>query len=226
MFKAECGIELDTSISTAEDARIKRLLSNTQKWLCGQHLFLLGKTSKDIQLAAGTRHYTFPTTDLDIDRLEKRAVVKLGPAEPPLRYDAHFGITQEHYTAWDSEAGQTCDPVQRWDLVNVAGVLKVEVWPIPETSNQKLNLTGIMPLPALSADTDVCAIDDLLIVLFAAAKYQARRGDKDASATLKQAQLHLGSLRASKPSQFERFNMAGKSRQQREPRPIIGVSNV
>jgi len=226
MFKAECGIELDEAVSSSEDARINRLLSNTQKWLLGQHLFFMGKITKEVTLAANTRHYTFPETTIDIDRLDPEVFVKVGSSNP-VRYPVKKGITQEQYVTWDSEAAVAVDWVQRWDFVDVSGTLKIEVWPIPETSNQTLVFSGVKVLPALTSDAHTAALDDLLIVLFAAAKYQARRGDKDASATLSMAQGHLNSLKGSRVSEFERFSMLGPTpRNPNRPRTIVGVSNV
>jgi len=230
MLKAECGIELDETVSSSEDAKLNLMLSNQQKWLVGQHAFLFGKVRKDVALAAGTRFHTFPESDLDIDRVDPEAVVKVGTTNP-VRYNVHFGIGQEQYVTWDSEATPpaTVDPVMRWDLVNDGGTLKIEVWPVPETATQTLALSGYRPLPALAVNTDVAVLDDLLIVLFCAAEYLGRRGDKDAGAKLARAQAHLNALKGSRQSQFERFNMANGgncARPRARQRPIIGVSNV
>lgn len=223
-FKAICGIELSESISTSEDARINKLLAIEQEWLLGQHAFLLGKVRVD--LAVNGRYTDFPAT-IDVDRLNPDVrVVMTGET---LRRKVDFGITQDDYEVYDSEAGQTQDWVRKWDLVNVGGALKVEVWPIPATA-QTLKLSGVMALATFTQDAHVCSIDDLAIVLFAAAKYLAKIGDKQATAVLTQAQKHLDGLKATRQSGFENFSMAGggfRSFSSRvKVRPIVGVSNV
>lgn len=228
MFKAVCGIELDTSITSNEDARIKALLKLEQQWLLGQHAFLLGKARKEVALVAGTRYYDFPETVLDIDRLDSEVWVTVG--SDPLRRSVDFGITQEDYQVWDSEAGERMDWVRKWDLVRdtatVGNPLKIEVWPIPESA-QTLKLSGPLVLPPLAADGDMAALDDFLIVYFAASKYLARKGSSDASGVLTQAQAHLNSLKATRQSAFERFSLRGGGGFSRcvKQRPIVGVSN-
>lgn len=227
MFKAECGLELSESITVADDANFNRRLRMAQQWLVGQGGFLLGKGRAEISLTAGTRFYDFPETELDIDRVTPDVFVKMG--DEPLRRCVHFGIGQEQYQVWDSELSppQKLDWVRRWDLVQTASDgLQVEVWPVPETSTQTLEFTGIKPLATFTQDTDLADLDDLLIVLWAAAKFKAKRGDSDAQATLSQAQAHLSQLKGNRQSGFERFNMAGGGLKPRPKRVVVGVSNV
>lgn len=225
-FKAICGIELDETVSSSEDARINQLLAIEQQLLLAQGGFTLGRATTTVALTANTRYYTLPEANLDIDRLDTEVFVKVG-ATNPVRHTVQKGIGQEQYVTWDSEAGIAVDWVQRWDIVDVSGTPKIEVWPIPETGNQTLVFSGLKVLPAFAADTDRAALDDLLIALWAAAKYLARRESKDAGAILSQAQVLLNSLKGSRVSQFERFNMKGTpNRDPNKTRPIVGVSNV
>lgn len=212
MLKAEIGAGLDESVQGAGDAALNLLLANQQKWLLGQLGFVLGKVRVDLELTAGTRYYTFPETTIDIDRVDPEVWVTWD--EDSIRRRVEFGITQEHFQAWDSEADEKLDWVRRWDLVNVNGTLKLEVWPIPQ-SDQTLKFSGYMPLPRLTQEADVCAVDDLVLVLFTAAEWLARDKKSDATAKLSKAQALLTSLKGSRQSQFERFNWNSRGRERR-----------
>lgn len=202
MFKAECGIELNESVATGDNARYLQLANNQISWLIGQDAWLLGKTEAEIPLTPGTRYYTFPETTIDIDRVETFAYVKQPNG---YRYPVHFGIGQPQFNCFANETAQQ-DPVLRWDLVNISGSLKVEVWPLPQLA-QTLMLTGLGVFTPMTVDGSTCPIDDLLVVLFMAAEQLARDKSSDAQAKLAKAQARLTSLKASRQSEFERFSM-------------------
>lgn len=206
MFRAEVGQELSETIAPAEVSRQNQILNNQQKWLLNQHAFLLGRAKAEVSLSAGTQYYTFPESSIDIDRVEKNAFVLWGGTRYPLR----FGITPAEYNTFDSDLDERSVPAMAWDLVDVSGSLQIEIWPIPSDS-QTLLLAGVKPITTMSADADVCVIDDMPLVLFSAAEYLARIGARDAQAKLVKAQSALNSLRASRNSRYEAFNLSGGS---------------
>lgn len=221
MLNAECGNVLDETIAPGGVDIDNQILNDEQTFLVNQHSLLLQKARAEIALVQGTQYYTFPTT-LDIDRVEKPAYVRIGNQ---FRYRVDFGIGQQEYNAFDSGRGIQGTPVRRWDIVIVNGVRKVEVWPIP-SSPQTLMLAGTLPLVAMVADTDTCVIDDMLIVLFAAAEKLTRNGQPDAQAKIAKATAYLNSLKASTPSKFDSFNLSGAGRHFEEDykRPVVGVT--
>lgn len=204
MFKAEIGVELNDSVASGDNARYLQLANNQISWLIGQDAWLLGKTRAEIALTTGTRYYDFPESTIDIDAVDKEAFVKKSDG---YRYPIWFGIGQHQFNAYASEARQE-SPIRRWDLVNNAGALKVEVWPLPSEA-QTLMLSGIGIFTPMTGDASTCPIDDLLVVLFMAAEQLARDKAADAQAKLAKAQAQLNKLKGSRQSGYESLSMKG-----------------
>lgn len=133
----------------------------------------------DDPVPAGTRYQQYPT-GLDFER-SVQAWQKYGGDWVPLAY----GITPELMNVYDSDEGIRADPIQAWQ--HQADNNGYEVWPIPQT-DQMLRFKGTAKLKPFVAETDVCTLDDQLIILFTAAELLAARGAKDAEAKLVAAQ--------------------------------------
>jgi len=203
MLNAECGEEMDETISPARVAINNQLLNNQQSFLDNQHAYLRGKVRVSLAAVVGQQYYDVPA-GIDMDRLEKPEFTNLSN----FRYRISFGIGQEDYNIFRSDLGVKASPVMKWDLVNVAGVLKIELWPLPSVA-QTIELAGLLPLTQMVNDSDTCVIDDLILVLFTAAELLARHQSADAQAKGAKAKAALQSLKASYPSKFETFNLAG-----------------
>lgn len=124
-----------------------------------------------ITLNAGQRYYDFPS-DMDFDRLERVVVWRDGIPLPIER-----GIDYEEYAQYDSEAGDRSDPVVKWDLRWVTTAPQIEVWPIP-ASEQALQFTGILKFAPLVDDSDLCRLDDNIVVLAAAISLEVNKEAK------------------------------------------------
>jgi hypothetical protein len=222
MLNAEMGNVLDETVAPGSVDIDNQILNDQQAFLVNQHAFLLQKARAEVALTLGTQYYNFPSTQLDIDRVERPAYVRIGNQ---FRYRVEFGIGQQEYNAFDSGRGIMGTPVRRWDLVIVNSARKIEVWPIP-SADQTLMLAGTLPLTAMVSDSDTCVIDDMLLVLFSAAEKLTRQGQPDAPAKLAKATAYLNSLKASAPSRFDTFNMSGAGRHFEEDykRPVVGVT--
>jgi len=85
---------------------------------------------------------------------------------------------------------------------------QIEVWPIPSVP-QTLELAGTLPVNLMENDSDVCVIDDLVLVLFTAAEILQRSGQADYAAKAGKAKAHLDSIKGSFPIKSERFNISG-----------------
>ncbi len=203
MLNAECGEEMDETISPARVAINNQLLNNQQAFLDNQHAYLRGKVRVSLAAVAGTQYYALPA-GIDFDRLNKPEFTNLAN----FRYRIAFGIGQEEYNIYRSDLGVMGSPIMKWDLVNIAGVLKIELWPIPSVA-QTIELAGLLPLTQMVNNSDTCVIDDLVLVLFTAAEILARKGSGDMAAKAAKAKAALDSLRASYPSRFETLNLAG-----------------
>lgn len=224
MANAECGEEMDETISPALKPVWNQIFNNQQTFLDALHSFLRGKVTVDLAAVAGTRYYTVPT-GIDMDRLELPVYTNVGS----FRQRIEYGITQADYNVYRSDQSVTGSPVFRWQLINIASVLKVELWPIPSVA-QTITFTGLLPLTAMSADSDACVIDDMALVLYSAAEYLLRKGSGDAGSKAQKAKAYLDSLKASFPSRYDRFNLAGApinspgfQRPNNQP-PVVAVS--
>ena len=222
MLNGELEDELDETIASAGVDTKNQKLNNMQSFLYGQHNFLRGKVRVSLPLTPGQRYYTLPA-GIDFDHLDKPQYTTVAG----FRYEVYFGIDQPEYNVYRSDLGVQATPVIRWDLVNVAGVLQIECWPIPSTI-QTLEFSGQNYPTPMVADSDPCVIDDLLIVLFTAAEMLAKRQAADASAKLAKANAHLASIRSGKPSKHEMFQISGAepiwSDRYGRRRPVTGVT--
>lgn len=206
MLSAECGDEMDESLAPAPVMLNNQLLNNWQSFLVNQHGYLRGKARVSLAALAGQQYYDLPA-GIDFDRLEKPEFTNLSN----FRYTIGFGIGQREYNIFRSDLGVQATPVMKWDLVNTGGKLQIELWPVPSQA-QTIELSGLLPLTVMVADADKCVVDDLVLVLFTAADKLARKESPQAPAKAAQAQAALNSIKASYPSRFEQFNMAGVER--------------
>ena len=203
MLNAEIGAEMDETISPANIPIHNRLLNTQQRFLISQHAYLLGKVRVELPLIVGQQYYD-PPGGIDFDRLDLPLFTNVNN----FRYEVKYGIGQPEYNYWDSSRGLKSSPVFNWDRVLINGVKKIEVWPIPLVP-QTLMLSGTALVTDMGNDTDTCVIDDLVLVLFTAARILAKNGNQDAQAVLAQAQATLNALRGDMPSKFDTFNMKG-----------------
>src|SRR5271157_4101605 len=135
-----------------------------------------------VPLSAGQRYYQFPA-GLTYDRVKAVSVYFSGV---PQRVER--GISFEDYALFDPDggsvvgaftgefsaefgsAGAFSDPVLRWDVrAGSASSEQFEVWPVPSSNTQFIRFFGYLASPYLVNDSDLCWLDDMLVVLFAAA---------------------------------------------------------
>lgn len=203
MLKGELSADDDSEVSPGGDNVLRRQLANTQSWLAKRYDFSDLTVRKEFNLVPGTRYYDFPD-GLDISQ---KFIVECYWST--LWYSTEPGIRPVNYNTLNPDIGQRLDPVIRWQKYRPDNTkVQLEVWPLPATA-VKLRLTGQMPLPGLVADGDACALDDLLIVQWTAAKLLARMKSSDASAMLSQAQETLKRLLGGDNSPSQVFNMGG-----------------
>jgi hypothetical protein len=206
MLKGELSADSDSGVSPGGDDVLRAQLATQQKWLAKRYDFSDLNIRSEMNLVAGTRYYDFPA---GIDVGGKIAIECYWST---LWYSVEPGITLINYNTLNPELNQRLDPVIRWQKYRPDTTkVQIEVWPVP-ASVTRLRLTGQMVLPALAADGDVCALDDLLIVQWTAAKLLARMKSSDASAMLAEAQETLKRLIGSDNSPSQVFSMGGSPR--------------
>ena len=171
-LRAEVGMSTNSAVGQEKLAQLQQLLRRHQETLYEKDWHFLRNKKADKAVVAGSRYYDFPTT-INPDRIDK-VLFQWGSQWIPVAY----GIdTEREYNVRDSDAGERSDPVERWDWHDDGGQLQFEVWPMPASAGT-LRFVGKKALSPLIADTDAADLDDILIVLFAAA--ELRQGEEDA----------------------------------------------
>jgi hypothetical protein len=204
MLKAEIGYSLTTGVATAEDARLKVLLSNTQKWLAADFEWPFLKRTGDVALSSGDRTATLPST------LDPERPFQVYARDSEIWRPLEHGITPMDFAVWDSDEDETSDPIRKWQY---ATDTTFEVWPVP-ASDTTVRFTGVKKLAALAVDADTADLDDLLIVLFTAAELLAGQEQKDAGAKLARAQGRYSQLKANYPKVLQGFVLGGNPRRE------------
>jgi hypothetical protein len=161
-------------VATGANAAYDILLANKQQWLAAQFPWPVLRITRDVDFAATTR-YVGPLPEALDQSSQSMSMLRLLYWYPPDGY----GIETYLLNYEDSDNDFVADPIRRWQIIYVINQPVIEVWPIPESA-QTLRYTGQKLLGALVADDDKAELDDLLIVLFAAAEILARRNRRDA----------------------------------------------
>lgn len=95
------------------------------------------------------------------------------------------------------------DPVTKWQLIDVGNGTQIELWPVPASPSGTFRLFGKRALKPLVADTDVCDLDDILILL--ACKMEKLAGKKDGQLAQQAFTARLNIMKT-------RFNKSGSFR--------------
>lgn len=155
---------------------LKQTLNHTIDVVAHMHDWpFLHKKFPRVTLQAGERFYDLPE-GLDIERITGHKL-KYNDSF----YDLMRSIDFEDYQVWDPEDDERSDPVLKYDFQLVEGSMQIEAWPIP-ASEQYLYFEGYQAVPKLVADTDICPLDDTVVVLFAAAELLQTVSKEEAAA--------------------------------------------
>lgn len=192
MLREECGHATSAALSVNQEPHMKRVLARIQETLWNDHDWEHLKIRRDENLAAGQRYYSFPV-DLAFERISALKVeVKYNENWTPIDY----GIGAEQYNISNPDTDDRSSPVTRWR--HYAGEEgedasdQYEIWPVPDADDQQvLRFNGIRKLPPLIANTDRAALDDNLIVLFAAVEFLEEDEAKKKQAAAQQLYVRL-----------------------------------
>ena len=169
---------------------IKEAIRETQEVLYDEYDWPFLRVIRSKDMAAGQRFYDFPT-DLNLDRLEEISNYWSGQPHPLTR-----GIGFGEYGQYDSDNDERADPVRRWDVRWTGTTPQMEVWPIPVANDQVIKFRGIRTLRPLVTDSDVCDLDDRLIVLYAAADILSEQGSKKSERIAARAQARFATMKS------------------------------
>jgi hypothetical protein len=137
-----------------------------------------------------------------------------------LWYPVDYGIKGEQYEAVDPDMGEVQDPASRWQTYSPT---QFEIWPVP-AGQQTLRFWGTGLATTMVVDSDPAVLDDLLIVLYAAAEKLARGKQADAQAKLQLGQALFRQLKcANLPNTVMTIGGGPESRRPRREQRIVTV---
>ncbi|ALA16080.1 MULTISPECIES: hypothetical protein [Chelatococcus] len=201
-LREEIGRSTDMSVGNDDVPALKRIIRRTQNTLYAKWDWPFLMVKPTIQLQQGQRYYDFPE-GLSYDKIQEIVVWWNEQPMPLIR-----GIGPAQYLILNSEKGQRVDPVRRWDVYDSEfGIPQMEVWPVPASNHQRIQMWGKRNLRPLVKDSDRADLDDDLIVLFAAAEMLMRQEDKDAEAKLAAARDLFEALKADSKSEQRTYAM-------------------
>lgn len=193
-LRAEIGQSVNTALGETELDELQQLIRRHQELLYDAHDWEhLKVRNADKVMSAGQRYYDFPA-DFNLERIVNASVYWGGQWTP-----VDYGIDPTcDYNAHDSDNDARLDPVLKWSIYSPT---QFEAWPIPATATT-LRFSGVRKLGALTSDDDVSDLDDIMIVLFAAAEKRAGKPDGKVKATLAQNRFNLLTGRMEKHAPF------------------------
>ncbi len=211
-LRAEIGHDVAVSTGVNTEEHLKQVIRRTQETLYDDFDWPFMRVNEFKTLSAGQQYYDLPT-NLNIERVENVAAWWNGEPHP---IDRGIGIAE--YAAYSSSDDERADPVLKWDVKDNDGSPQIEVWPLPSSNSQRLLVTGIRNLNALTSNSDTADLDDVLILLFAAAELLSRQKSEDARLKLAAAQQRYATLKSRHKGGAPMFQMNGGGEQNRLPR--------
>lgn len=194
MLRDECGGSSASSRSNDFLAYLKRIVNRQYEFLFDDFDWTFLRIDNDEAtkaLQAGSRYYDFPVA-MDLETTLE-ADTFYGNIWIPLAY----GISPEDYNAMNPELNQRADPQLKWRVVtDAAGAVQFEVWPLPASNGNLVRFRGRRKFVRLVNDTDICHVDDQLVVLYSAAEVLAKKSQKDAELKLAMGKARLAQMRA------------------------------
>lgn len=189
MLRAECKLSTSTSAGLDNRDYLVQILKRHYDDLYQDYDWPFLKITRENAgktLAAGQRYYDFPTT------LNQDKPFVVWHQYGNIWYKLEQGIGPDEYSVQDSDTDERSDPQQKWDFY---GETQFEVWPLPSTNGGVIRFEGTKLKNELNNDNDTADIDDLLIVLHAAAEILEGKNQKDAKKKEGLAMKRLAKLR-------------------------------
>ncbi len=182
------------SVNRLASMKLKLRQVQERLWLEYDWPFMIGNYEKT--LAAGSRYYDLPVDPGRINSVH----VKWQEHWLPL----NFGIGTEQYNQFSADETTRLDPATHWDFYNDSGE-QFEVWPVPATNGSIVRFDGVGNLSNLVSETDTADLDDMLIVLYAAAALMRDPADRQVKAL--EADAHFKRLKKRYRPKIKSFSL-------------------
>lgn len=222
MLREEVSRATSVAVGNDDLAGLKNKLSRTQEVLYDEYDWpFLQEVFPAKTLQAGERYYDFPD-GMNPERISDND----NPDDPGvviwysnLPRPIQRGIGFREYAIYNSDAGVRQEPALAWDVRWTGTSEQFEIWPIPVSNTTTIQFKGVRTLRPLISDSDVCDLDDQLIVLFSAAEILARQGSASAPgvATLATRRLARVKGRSKAATKTYRMGMGDGNQDQRFP---------
>lgn len=170
-----------------------------------------------ITLNAGQRLYDFPTS-MGYERVES-ITAYIGQQPYPL----DKGVDYRQYAIFDSENDIRSDPAQKWDIRWSGTAPQIEIWPIPSSGEQLLEIIGIKKFVRLVNDEDLCLLDDEMVVLAASIRPLKRQDSKDGDAAAAEFASRIAQMKA-RTGPGSRVTMGGAGGNQKNNRVTVTIA--
>ena len=217
MLREEAGLSTNVGVGVDATPGLQRHINRAYAILLAKEDWPhLRYVPPRISLQEGERFY-----DLD-EFLEPTSVSEIDLFRGNVSTPVDRGISAEQYTIFDSENDARSSPVMRWDFRHTGTAAQIEVWPTPADNEQSLMMVGRRKVPRLINDTDLCQLDDDLVVLAAAVRILKRQGSADADDAVSEFQSHLASIKANRGPSL-RVTMGGSDDRQTRSRVTLAV---
>lgn len=192
MLKNELGRSTNVGVGVDDRPQLMHHINRAYSTLYLKHDWPhLRSIATRISLQAGDRYYDMPST-IDLTGIES---VTCWQGNTPIEMDRGIGV--EEYAAFDSVNDVRSDPAMKWDTRFTGSATQIEVWPIPATDENELEIKGKFKIAKMVDDEDLCWLDDDLVVLAAAARLLARQKSDDAPVVRDELNSHLTYLKGS-----------------------------
>lgn len=216
--RAESRISTANSRSVDNRSNVEQIIRRTQEELYDKYDWPHLKINKDDAtktLAAGQRYYDFPT-DLNVER-----ALSLWHKYGGIWTQLPQGVGPAEYSEQDSDTDERSDPAIKWDISDGQ---QFEIWPLPASDGGLVRFEGTRKLTPLIDENSRADIDDIVIVLSAAAEILMANNQKDAQVKLSRAADRIATLRGRLVSQKRLVFCGNQPRTGRET--IIRVPKV
>jgi len=190
MLRAEVRRSTSPSVGVDDLPDLKQAINRNYQILRNRREWAFLNYRFNLPMAAGQQYYDWPvlttpsqggsfttppappappsTTSVQLSDQHIKRVALYFSGIPQL---LERGISFEDYALFDYEqSGAMSDPVLKWDVrAGSSARSQIEVWPVPSSNTSYIKFFGGIETPTLVNDSDACWLDDMLVVLFAAA---------------------------------------------------------
>lgn len=220
-LRAELRRPTDVSVGVDDLDSLKRVVNSCYLTLLDEFEWPHLRTVFDkIPMVAGQRVYDYQA-GFDPDNVTQ-SVVWLGSFNNRIRRR----IDMDGYSFLDPANDQRADPPLAWDTKYdpTSGTSQIEIWPVPASNSYSVQFTGTYKPGKLINDTDICHLDDELVLGEAATQLLAAQDSKDAKIRAERAERYGGKKKSKTKTDGERVQMGlGSHRNDKPGHPSIVI---